>query len=281
MNASTFSTNTANSHTAYDGIRMRAGITSAARRALAIAKTTTVRMPERWSRSASIQTANVPQNWTTTAMATSCIRAVSGMITRDSTNPSTTLPTVTTRSSGIDARRRQRARERHADGEAVDQERARIVEEALALEDHEQSMRRTELLEHGGRGRRVRGCDDRAERDRDSPGHVGHEQAGHDRDDDDGQRDGADGEAGDRPPVRSEVARRRIERGVQQHGRDEEGERELGVQDERRRARNERQACAGERHHRRVGSPDASGQRGEARTGEQQRDDDLEDVHAG
>ena len=56
---------------------------------------------------------------------------------------------------------------------------------------------------------------------------------------------------------------------------------ELGIQDERRRARNERQARAGERHHRRVGSPDSSGKRGEARTREQQRDDDLEDMHAG
>ena len=56
MNASTFSTNTATSHTAHDGMRMRAGTTSAARREAAIAKTTIVMMPERCSRSARIQT---------------------------------------------------------------------------------------------------------------------------------------------------------------------------------------------------------------------------------
>src|SRR5678816_3302853 len=50
MNASTFSTNTATSHTAHDGMRMRAGITSEARRAAVIAKTTIVMMPERCSR---------------------------------------------------------------------------------------------------------------------------------------------------------------------------------------------------------------------------------------
>jgi hypothetical protein len=59
MNASTFSTNTATSHTAHDGMRMRAGMISGARRDAAIAKTTIVMMPERCSRSASIQTPNV------------------------------------------------------------------------------------------------------------------------------------------------------------------------------------------------------------------------------
>ena len=62
MNASTLRTNTAKSHTAYDGMRRRAGVTFAAIRLAAIANTTTVRMPDRCSRSASIQTANVPQN---------------------------------------------------------------------------------------------------------------------------------------------------------------------------------------------------------------------------
>src|SRR5262245_25792307 len=42
MNASTFSTNTATSHTAHDGTRIRAGNTSGVRRAVAIANTTIV-----------------------------------------------------------------------------------------------------------------------------------------------------------------------------------------------------------------------------------------------
>jgi hypothetical protein len=66
-----------------------------------MAKTTTVRMPERCSRSASSHTPKAPQNWTTAAIATSWIRAVSGTTRRDSASPSTTLPIVTTRSNGI------------------------------------------------------------------------------------------------------------------------------------------------------------------------------------
>ena len=76
MNASTFSTNTATSHTAHDGMRMRAGTTSGARRDAAIAKTTIVMMPDRCSRSARIQTPKVLQNWKTTAVATSLMRAL-------------------------------------------------------------------------------------------------------------------------------------------------------------------------------------------------------------
>ena len=58
---------------------MRAGVTSAARRRRAIANTTIVRIPDRCSRSARIQTANVLQNWTTTAIATSLdARATAG-----------------------------------------------------------------------------------------------------------------------------------------------------------------------------------------------------------
>src|SRR3954469_18075568 len=94
-NASTFSTNTATSHTAHDGTRMRAGSTSGERRDAAIANTTVVMIPDRCSRSASTQTPNVVQNWTTTAVATSITRVVTASVTRASTSARTTLPTVT------------------------------------------------------------------------------------------------------------------------------------------------------------------------------------------
>ena len=62
MNAKTFNTNTANSHTAYDGMRMRAGVLTPAFRDVAIANATTVRIPDRCIRSARIHTAKVEQN---------------------------------------------------------------------------------------------------------------------------------------------------------------------------------------------------------------------------
>ena len=81
---------------------MRAGIRSAARRAVAIANTTTVRMPERWSRSASIQTRERPAELDDDRDRDVVYpRASARSITRDSTSPSTTLPTVTTSSIGI------------------------------------------------------------------------------------------------------------------------------------------------------------------------------------
>ena len=61
-NASTLSTKTTVSHTAYDGMRMRAGVTSDAGRATAKAKHTMVNTPERPIRSAIIQTLNVLMN---------------------------------------------------------------------------------------------------------------------------------------------------------------------------------------------------------------------------
>src|SRR5919198_5849452 len=61
------------------------------------------------------------------------------------------------------AHRGHRTGKRRADREAVDQERARIVEEALALEDDEEPLRRSKLPEYGGRCRSVRWSDDRPE----------------------------------------------------------------------------------------------------------------------
>jgi len=69
-------------------------------RATDIAKATMVRMPERWIRSAMIQTAKVPTNWTITAVATSRILRMTKRITWLSARPRSTLPTVTSRSVG-------------------------------------------------------------------------------------------------------------------------------------------------------------------------------------
>src|SRR5687767_14764785 len=96
MNASTLSTNTANSHTAQAGMRTLAGMISGARRDAAIANTTIVMIADRCSRSARIHTKNVVQNWNTTAVAGSVIRAFTISVSFESTMASTMLPTATT-----------------------------------------------------------------------------------------------------------------------------------------------------------------------------------------
>ncbi len=219
------------------------------------------------------------QNWNTTAVATSWMRALTA-----SGRPREHQPEHDAAQRDHEQRRQHapaghEAGDRGADREAVDEQRARVVEEALSLEDHEQPVRRAELLEHRGGGRRVRRRDDGAERDRGRPRHVGDEQARDDGDDGDRERDGAEGEARDRAPVRAQVARRGVERGVDQHGRDEQRERELGIEHERRHAGDERERGAGERHQRRVRRADPPGQGGERRAAQQQRDDDLEYLH--
>ena len=168
-----------------------------------------------------------------------------------------------------------RGRHRHP----VDEERARVVEEALPFDDHQQPMRRSELLEHGGgRGRVGRGHDG-AERDRDCPGQVGDEEPRDDRDHDDREGDRAEGETRHLAPVRAQVARRGVEGGVDQHGRDEQREGELGIQHEGRRAGDEREGGARERHQGRVGCADAARQRREGRAPQQERHYDLEHLH--
>src|SRR5262245_52215266 len=98
MNASTFNTNTTTSHTAYDGMRSRAATVAAAGRDSAMANTTVVRIAERCNRSASTQTANVPQNWKITLVGTSSVRLVIFSTTRDSTSARAMLPAATTTS---------------------------------------------------------------------------------------------------------------------------------------------------------------------------------------
>ena len=68
-----------------------------------------------------------------------------------------------------------------ADGEAIDQQRAGVVQQALAFEDRQDAMRRPQLTQHGGGRRGVGWRDDGAERDRRRPWHAGHQRARHRR----------------------------------------------------------------------------------------------------
>src|SRR5690349_7538572 len=99
-NARTFRRKTAVSQTAYDGMRIRAGVLAGARRATAIAKHTIVRTGETPSRSERIQTPKVVQNWTMTAVGTSRMLRVTRRVSQASARPTAALPATITSSDG-------------------------------------------------------------------------------------------------------------------------------------------------------------------------------------
>ena len=95
---------------------------------------------------------------------------------------------------------RKAAGSHRADRQPVDQQRAGIVEQALALEHGEHTVRQAELARHGGGGGRIGRRDDGAERDRGSQRDIRHDHPDRDRDQHRGDADGRDGEPGDGEP---------------------------------------------------------------------------------
>ena len=82
----------------------------------------------------------------------------------------------------------EHARHCRRDRGAIEDERRRVVHEALALEDRDHAARHRQPRDDRGGGDGVRRRDDRAECHRDGPGHVGEERARDDRDDRRGRR---------------------------------------------------------------------------------------------
>ena len=73
------------------------------------------------------------------------------------------------------------------------------------------------------------------------PGHVGDQRAGDDGDRDGREADREHDQAGERRPVVLEISRRGVVGRIEEHGREEERQRELGRHGERRRARKKRE----------------------------------------
>ena len=115
-----------------------------------------------------------------------------------------------------------------SNGEAVDQERTGVVQQAFAFEDRQEAMRRSQRAEHGGCGDGVGWSDDRAERNRRCPWHRRYERVGDDGDSGGRESDREDDQARHRRPVVPEIPERRVVRRIEQHGCDEERQRELG-----------------------------------------------------
>jgi hypothetical protein len=180
-------------------------------------------------------------------------------------------------------RRRPRPRERpghHRRGrEAVDRQRRPVVREVLALDDRHDPARHAEAPDDL-RGRDgVGGGDDRAEHERDAPGHAGQlvRDDGHHAG---GGEDEADGQPADRPDVALQLARIGEERRAVQQRRKEDEQHEVRAQRHGPDARHEAQREPAEHERDRVGQvrePREDRQRGDRR--EQAQDRELEVLH--
>ena len=166
-----------------------------------------------------------------------------------------------------------------SDSEAINQQRAGVIQKTLAFEDCQQAMRRSQVAEHGRCRRGVGWCDDGAQRNRRRPRHGGHQRARHHGDGDSREAHGDNDQTRDRCPVVPEVSRRCVIRRVEQYGCHEQRQRELGQHGERRCAWHEREDRAAERKEHRIGCAHAPRHRGQQRGGEDQDNEDFEFSH--
>ncbi len=146
-----------------------------------------------------------------------------------------------------------------SDSEAVDQECGRVVQQAFAFEDRQDAMRRSQWAKHGRCGDGVGWRDNGAERNRRSPWQR-RDQCANDNSNGDGRESNRDNDqARDRRPVVPEVPERRVIRRIEQYGGDEERQRELGRERDRRCYWNEREQRPAEREEDRIWGADAAG----------------------
>jgi hypothetical protein len=185
---------------------------------------------------------------------------------------------------GKQERRRHRAQRKAvrchgADRQAIDQQRAGIIQQALAFENGEKAVRRSQRAEDGGRGGGIRWRDDGAECDGRRPRHPGHQCT---RDQADGKGREANGkhdEADERHPIVFEISRRRVIRRVEQDRRDEDSQRQIGRDGEGWRARNEGEDRTADRQKNGIGRTDAAGCGGENDGREDQANERFEFSH--
>ena len=176
------------------------------------------------------------------------------------------------------ARQRERADRRHDRG-AVDQQGGRVVEQALALQDEADALRKPEALQHRSRGAGIGRRDDGAEGDGGGKRQAGIAPAeegdcrGREHHRDDRQR-------GDGNDVAAQLARRGIEGGIEQRRRYEQRQRKVRVDADAGRERQEGNTGAGDGQQRRVGHAEALGDHGQDDGGGEQRDNPFEQDHA-
>ena len=143
------------------------------RRAIVIANATSVRMPEspmRFGRDPDAEGAGELDDQRDRHVAQA--GASTARITNAQAMPAARLPKTVSRNTGAKLPKPSWPGHHRHDREPVDEQRAGVVQQAFAFEDLQQPVRQLHLAHHRGRRGRVGRRDDRAERDRDRPGHV-------------------------------------------------------------------------------------------------------------
>ena len=134
---------------------------------------------------------------------------------------------------------RERPGDRGGDSRLVEHERETVVDEALALDDRDDAARHADPADDLGRGERVGGRDDRAERERARPGETRHGRVTRPPRRRTSSLRRAEGQQRDRAQVRLQVAQAGEERRRVEQRRQDRDEHEIRRQLEVRQPRNE------------------------------------------
>ena len=183
------------------------------------------------------------------------------------------------RESGHGRGRGHRLAHRDRDRDAIDEQRGRVVEQALAFEDLRETMRQPGMLQNRGRCRGIGRRDDGPEREGRGPRQRRHQPLDHARDRDRRDRHRGDDQRGDRDPVLAQVASRRVVGRVEQHRCDEQCQSELRVERDVRHAGHQREGDAETRQQCGVGRVPPPRQCREADRDDEQDEDRFEGLH--
>ena len=185
------------------------------------------------------------------------------------------MPPTMFRTKRLDAAAsREAAREDGGDGELVGDQRGSVVDEALALDEGDESAGKAEPLRNRRRRGRVRRRDDRPQDERGRPAEARNRGVCHGGDCDHGRQHEADREQPDGADVRAQLAQRAEEgRAVQQRGEDCD-EDDVRRQLDPRHAGDEAERKAAEDERDRIGDSNQLGQRQERGSRCQEADED-------
>ena len=176
--------------------------------------------------------------------------------------------------------RRERAAGGRGDGDAVDRQRRRVVQQTLAFEDRHDLPRQSEPRRDRGGGDRVRRRDDGAQRDRDGPRKAGNERVGDHGNRQRRREDQADRERADGAEVGAQAPHRREVRGDIEERRQDDEEDEVRLDRDPRDPRHQAQQETADDQKDRVRDPDAARDRDERGHRDEEGEDQLGGVHA-
>ena len=169
---------------------------------------------------------------------------------------------------------REASRHHGGDGEAVGDERGRVVDQALALDQRHEPARDAEARGDRRRRHRIGGCDDGADHEADGPGEAADQGVAHRSHREHRREHEAQGEQRDGPRIGAQVAQRGEEGGRVEQRRQEADEHDVRPQRVVRDARDEPDREAAEHEQDRVRDPQDRREHQQGRRGREQRPQD-------